>query len=198
MSELEYWEKRYSQGGNSGFGSSGIIRDWKWKIIEAYVPIIDDVVDVGCGDLQFWQGRDCKKYIGIDISPTIITKNTYVKPYWKFICGNAKDYFKNIQGEVVLCIDLLYHIRQLQDFIAIVENLVKYTKKWLFIYTLITNPYRPVTSDDVYQFYRPLGRVQTLLEKELILMSYSRNPYHPIAGFYVFLRKPLEEIPHAL
>lgn len=70
-----YWEKRYSIGGSSGKGSIGKERAWKWSIIDNYSPNIQNVIDVGCGDLSFWSNRECKDYTGIDMSETIIEKN---------------------------------------------------------------------------------------------------------------------------
>ena len=73
---MEYWEQRYSKGDTSGPGSIGKAREWKWSIIDEEIPLIDSVIDLGCGNLAFWEGR-CppKDYVGIDISPTIIRKN---------------------------------------------------------------------------------------------------------------------------
>lgn len=77
---FQYWENRYRKGGTSGAGSTGEYRKWKWGIIESYVGNVDDVLDVGCGDLSFWEGRDCPKYLGLDISPTIIEKDRQLRP----------------------------------------------------------------------------------------------------------------------
>ena len=188
MSELEYWERRYSQGGDSGFGSIGQHREWKWYIIKGYEKDIDDVIDVGCGDLRFWEGRDCQKYTGIDISQTIIERNKLARPHWNFICANIRD-FLSLKGKVVLCIDVLYHIASTEDFVSTIQNLVKYTTDWLFIYTMISNPFFPKDTDGLYQFFRPLSLVRPILEKELILLAICRTPFDINSGFFIFRRK---------
>jgi len=71
---LNYWDNWYTRGGNSGEGSRGYYRIWKWHCIKKYVDIRNcSVIDVGCGDLDFWKEWDCKHYIGIDVSPTRIS-----------------------------------------------------------------------------------------------------------------------------
>lgn len=59
----------YRKGGNSGEGSGGKTRGWKWEQILSVIPNVESVVDIGCGDLRFWEGRKCESYVGVDISP---------------------------------------------------------------------------------------------------------------------------------
>ena len=59
-----YWENRYESGGTSGKGSIGQLRAWKWQVIEDYAGPVDDVIDVGCGDLSFLEGKTSEKYTG--------------------------------------------------------------------------------------------------------------------------------------
>ena len=73
----KYWNKRYANGLTSGDGSIGCLKDFKWGIIDKYVGDISQksVIDVGCGDLSFWEGKDCDEYTGIDISNVVIEHN---------------------------------------------------------------------------------------------------------------------------
>src|SRR5437870_7971620 len=52
-----FWDSRYRRGGTSGPGSAGLERRWKWRLVHRYVGDPDQVLDVGCGDLGFWQDR---------------------------------------------------------------------------------------------------------------------------------------------
>jgi len=137
----DYWEQRYSKGGTSGRGSVGKSREWKWRHIHAYAGVMDDVIDVGCGDLRFWEGRDCAKYVGIDISPTILEKNIHERPQWSFILMDAQTPIKGIGARIVLCLDLLHHIMDDSSYIRILENLCTYSKEWIFIFTWAENPF---------------------------------------------------------
>jgi hypothetical protein len=137
----DYWERRYSQGGTSGLGSVGKSREWKWNHILAHAGMMDEVIDIGCGDLRFWEGRNCENYIGIDVSPTIIQKNIRERPHWKFILQDAQTPIKGIGARIVLCLDLLFHILDDSTYFRILENLCMYSKEWIFIFTLAKNPF---------------------------------------------------------
>src|SRR5207247_7199848 len=92
---LWYWEDRYRRGGIRGSGSVGDKRKWKWEIIEKYAKSTEDVIDVGCGDLSFWEGRDFpNRYVGIDISETILERNRKLRPGLTFLCASADEYLE--------------------------------------------------------------------------------------------------------
>lgn len=141
QAEDEYWEMRYRKGGNSGAGSVGSIREWKWRVIEQYAGEIDDVIDVGCGDLSFWKGRDCAKYFGLDASPTVIERDKRERPSWEFRVHRAEIPLEGIRARVVLCSDVLFHIMNDDDYKHILENICQYSREWLFVHTWSRNPF---------------------------------------------------------
>jgi organic radical activating enzyme len=75
------WNEHYKNGGLSGdpkgYEKSKI---WKHSILSTYMHDSDDksIIDVGCGDLQFWDGKLPANYTGIDISQEIAIKNQTV------------------------------------------------------------------------------------------------------------------------
>ncbi len=177
----EYWDHRYKKGYDSGEGSVGVHRDWKWSQIESIIPSISEVVDVGCGDLRFWEGKDCPSYIGLDISPTIIKQNITKRPQWGFICGNAITRYP-FKANVVLCMDMLFHIMNDDDFDKILDNLMEYTKEWIIIYTWDKNPFS--TKDDMkYQAFRklPIERF-----KEFKLVHQEAEPTDKYGKIFIF------------
>ncbi len=136
----EYWEARYRAGGASGAGSIGAVRAWKWSAIEGHIGALNHVLDVGCGDLSFWEGRNCPRYLGIDLSETILRKNRLKRPGWSFVCADAARTLR-VHAEVVFCMDVLFHILEESRFRAIVANLCAYTDQWLFVCTWGRNPF---------------------------------------------------------
>lgn len=97
----DYWDARYRSKRTSGVGSIGENRAWKWKQIETYVKVSNrSVLDIGCGDLSFWEGRKCASYVGLDFSPTIIERTRKARPDWIFIQGDASNEH-DFSGEVV-------------------------------------------------------------------------------------------------
>ncbi len=184
----EYWDTRYRtklHGGKSGEGSIGENRTWKWIQIEKFVDVSNrSVVDVGCGDLSFWEGRNCASYEGIDFSKTIIEKNRLIKPDWKFIQGDASNEF-DFAGEAVFCFDVLFHIMSDEIYFKILQNLAKWTKKWLFIYTWHKTKFGDAPTDGNYQYFRPLLESLNHLAPLKLVDSLQQDEYGTL---YVFTR----------
>jgi len=213
------WESHYKAGG----ASTGTLIPidltsdyaWRYSIIQKYAGVVDHVVDVGCGDLLFWNGRDCCTYTGIDISQSIIEKNRSVRPSWVFHAASA-DARLPVSGNIVLCFDMLFHI--LSEMIL--ENLGYYSKQWIFVYTWCENPWNSwrsrilgamvrlkkgriqdawtmliqgMDTDGIYQKYRDfLGYIPILEMAGFDLIAIERPPNNP-AGMYVFRKKnPVE------
>lgn len=135
-----YWNQLYKSGGTSGPGSIGKIRDWKWRIIRHYAGDPKEILDVGCGDLSFWDGRDCASYLGIDIAPEVLARDRLRRPSWTFIAVSAAVPLK-VRRRVVFCFDLLFHVLNDNEYFAIVDNLCAYTGEWLFVFTWEKNPF---------------------------------------------------------
>jgi len=139
---MTYWEGNYKKGGTSGPGSIGQVRRWKWESIGKYAGQITDVIDVGCGDLSFWEGKTPpSRYIGIDISQTIIDRNRNRWPNSTFICSSADRTLKLEQARTVFCLDVLFHIMDDEIYKSILVNLTLYSSEWIFAYTWRKNPF---------------------------------------------------------
>lgn len=200
----EYWETRYAKGDSSGEGSVGPNRAWKWAIIEKYVSSLDDVVDIGCGDLRFWEGRDCHKYFGLDLSATVIQRNRESRPKWRFEVGHAEYRIPNLRARIVLCLDMLFHIMDDEVFVNVLENLCRYSKEWIFTYTWRRNPFlfwaiknahnvglsRTFAylrgTDGKYQKYRTFGKYFWIFERQGFTLLAKHG--HGDGAMYVFLK----------
>jgi len=196
--EKAWWERRYREGRPSGPGSVGRGRAWKWKVITEYAGGPRSVVDVGCGDLSFWEDRDCPDYTGIDIACNIIAQDRVARPDWVFICANAAEK-QSVGGDVVLCLDLLFHIMNTDDFKAILRNLCSYSERWIFVYTWTVNPFTDgpnsemwrargkTVTDDRFQYYRPLRDYLPLFnERGFKLVEARCPPWGGIGELFVF------------
>jgi hypothetical protein len=182
-SDQEFWDSRYSIGGTSGSGSIGTHREWKWNQISEYVDITKkEIIDVGCGDLSFWESRTCKSYTGIDFSETIIRQNQQSRPYWTFMIGNASDTL-DLSGQVVFCFDMLFHVMDDSEYELILQNLAKWTTEWLIVYTWWQSPFGEKNTDYQYQIFRPLLDSLYLLEP---LDFVAEHRHTDIGAMYVF------------
>ena len=202
--EKTWWERRYGRGGVSGPGSVGRGRAWKWSVVEEHVPAVDSVVDVGCGDLSFWEGRDCETYLGIDIACNIIAENRLKRPEWRFICANAGER-QRVKERVVFCLDLLFHIMNTGDFAATLENLCQYSEEWIFVYTWSINPFTDgpnkekwrklgkTVTDDKFQYYRPLRDYMKIFKSQGFRLVEARiPPWGGIGELFVFRKSELD------
>lgn len=198
----DLWDDRYLNNSKSGLGSRGVYRKKKWEIINTVIPNIHDVVDVGCGDLVFWEGLDCEKYLGIDISETVIKQNRILRSKWSFLYADAGDYIKGLRAETVLCLDVLFHIMDDKNFTDILRNLCRYAKKNLVIYTWNENPFSrmgamrngdmkhllfPSNNDGKYQYFRRLEEYYQIFEEGgLRLIHKEKIGLDPFGAFYFF------------
>ena len=198
----DFWEDRYMNDGKSGPGSRGIYRKKKWAIIKTVIPGIHDVIDVGCGDLDFWEGLDCEKYIGIDISETVISQNRIRRSEWSFIHADAGEYIKSLRAETVFCLDVLFHIMDDKNFTDILRNLCRYATKNLVIYTWDENPFSrmgamrkgdikhilfPSNNDGKFQYFRRLEEYSQIFgEGGLRLTHKERIGLDRLGAFYFF------------
>ena len=153
-----------------------------------YAPFLQSVVDVGCGDLSFWEGRECENYTGIDFSNPIIKKNMIHRPNWKFICANAEIEIKDLHKEAVFCMGVLFHIMDLKTYIQILNNLCTYSDNYIFIYTWINNPFRYEAK--IARFIYALSKLKIIWALKLLRKAFSSDMFSD--GHYQFYR-PIEK-----
>ena len=209
--QKNYWDQRYASGGSSGKGSIGPARDWKWGILERYLGEVNHVIDYGCGDLSFWEGRTCSDYLGIDVSEEILRRNRLIKSGWKFVSTDDLSAYPNLRKPIVLCLDVLFHIISEDDFLKVLANISRLSSEWIFVHTWLKNPFnfgyffdlgyreRNLTTifegfkylhqkdtDGVFQKYRPLSEYYDCF-KDFDLLDLIPYP-NDIGGMYVFKR----------
>lgn len=166
-----FWNERYLMGGNSGKGSRGKKRRIKWEHIKKLIGTFQSVIDVGCGDLAFWDNRFAKKimtqsgfnYVGIDYSEVIINKNRDRYQEFKFICTGSNLLVPHLKADVVICFDLLFHLLDEAVFVETIKNLSKYSRNWIVIGTWINSPKQYNTA---YQEFRQLENYLEVFHKE--------------------------------
>jgi hypothetical protein len=134
----KYWENRYKSGRNSGPGSYNELAKFKAKIINEFINKnnIKSIIDYGVGDgnqLKFINTEN-KKYIGIDISKTIINKCTEL-----FKNDNTKVFIlennmQNLNVDLVISCDVLYNLIEDKEYVNYIKNLFNISKSYVIIY----------------------------------------------------------------
>jgi hypothetical protein len=198
--EKDFWNKKYSEGGISGRGSIGFYRNWKWNHITKTIGTkFSSLIDVGCGDLSFWNhpigNKILKqknfKYIGIDVSDNIIKRNRKFAPDFGFIVAPAHEEQPGLKASVVFALDLLFHIMNDEEYVMTLENLCNYTNQFLVVYTWNKNPFelQNVVTDGVSQYFRKLGDHSHIFSKnDMESIQGLKVPYDEYGKLYIFKR----------
>lgn len=130
MDAKEYWDTRYKTGGNSGYGSYGAQLAMKLNWLRDLN--ISSIVDVGCGDFNF--GKHLTEiypkatYTGLDISEVIIKRNKEKYPNYNFQLKNGIP-----KADLVLCIDVLFHLLDDNEVEKLLGELEESFTKYLAI-----------------------------------------------------------------
>ena len=111
-----YWEQRYSLGGNSGEGSYGKSAEFKSEIVNKFVRenCIDLVTEYGCGDGNQLTYAEYPQYIGLDISNHAVKLSSKIfsedstKNFFVYDPNQFKTNQKKFSAELVLSLDVIY------------------------------------------------------------------------------------------
>ena len=133
--DMAYWDKRYKVG-NSGAGSYGKQVNYKIQQIKK-VSGITSILDVGFGDLNMGLRIaslfPMASYLGLDISEMALqkarTKNLGKRFSFKLMENSIFLY----QPDLVICLDVLFHITRDKDYGDMLKSLKQSWKKHLFL-----------------------------------------------------------------
>lgn len=135
----DYWERRYSIGGNSGIGSYGRLAEFKAEVLNRFVKEnnINTVIEWGCGDGNQLLLANYPKYLGLDVSKEAIRicsemfKNDGDK---RFVCI-AEDSEIDEKAELALSLDVIYHLIENDVYENYMRRLFASSSKYVCIYS---------------------------------------------------------------
>ena len=138
-----YWEKRYSLGGNSGEGSYGKSAEFKSEIVNKFVRenCIDLVTEYGCGDGNQLTYAEYPQYIGLDISNQAVKLSSKIfsedstKNFFVYDPNQFETNQKNFSAELVLSLDVIYHLVEDDVYHKYLTNVFSSAKKFVVIYS---------------------------------------------------------------
>jgi hypothetical protein len=132
-----YWEKRYAKGGNSGAGSYSRLAEFKAETINSFVKTngIKNIIEFGCGDGNQLSLADYPAYTGFDVSDTaiILCKNKFRDDHKKTFFSLNK-YSRGFKAELVLSLDVIYHLIEDTVFEEYMSRLFQTSTKFVIIY----------------------------------------------------------------
>ena len=129
--EKEYWNARYKNGGNSGYGSYDAQLNKKLGWLSGLD--VKTISEIGCGDMNFainllrlYPGAN---YNGQDISEFIIERNKTLYPQYNFV----READNLPMADLLLCIDVTFHIIEDGDYAKLLDQIEEKWEKYLAI-----------------------------------------------------------------
>jgi hypothetical protein len=135
----QYWEDRYSLGGNSGAGSYGRLAQFKAETINSFIEEhgIKTVIELGSGDGAQLALARYPAYVGIDIAATAI-EACRVKfahdPTKRFVMASDRE-AKQIRAELAMSLDVIYHLVEDNVFHEYMNRLISAADRFVCIYS---------------------------------------------------------------
>lgn len=141
----QYWDARYSSGGNSGAGSYGKLAEFKAEFLNEFVAENDirTVVEHGCGDGAQLSLAAYPSYVGLDVSPNAINLCSQ-----RFGADTTKSFslLSDWGGEPVdlaLSLDVIFHLVEDEVFDSYMNALFDSSSRFVVVYSSNTNAPHP-------------------------------------------------------
>jgi len=150
-----FWDLRYRTDPalGSGVGSRGdhlvAKRQWLTTALESFTD--KQVVDVGCGDLEVMRSLPLKHYVGLDVSQEALALARAKRTDWRFEHITA-DEPAFVEGDAVICLDVLIHQRNASEFNALIRRLANAARERL----IVSGLNEPFTGSEICFFHQPL------------------------------------------
>lgn len=191
-----YWQNRYENGGNSGLGSRGELAQYKANYINDFIIGFDinSMTEYGCGDGYNLSLIECNKIIGLDISTTAINHCKQLMPQHTFINIKSIQSFKHEPTDLIVSLDVLYHLIEDNVYEHYMTQLVHSNSKYIIIYA----PTYDEVKDEVFGIHvKPRDFTNhSLLNQYYTLIKTEQNKFksldHTTGSFsdwFIYLRK---------
>jgi len=139
----EFWETRYSLGGDSGRGSYGKFAEFKAEVLNEFVKKkgIHSIIEFGCGDGNQLSLSHYPQYIGLDVSSTAISfcrerfGQDENKSFFLYSPFGFMDRQKIFQADLGLSLDVIYHLVEDDIYSVYMDHLFGASKKFVIIYS---------------------------------------------------------------
>jgi SAM-dependent methyltransferase len=137
----EYWEKRYSTGGDSGVGSYGFFAEFKADVLNDFVSThgVQTVIEFGCGDGNQLTLAKYPSYVGFDVSSTVLSQCRE-----KFKSDPSKSFrlvneYSNDTADLTMSLDVIYHLVEDGVFAQYMQTLFRASNRYVIIYASDTD-----------------------------------------------------------
>ena len=149
----EYWEARYASGGDSGTGSHAQLAAFKAEVLNAFVVQHDvqSVIEFGCGDGSQLALASYPKYLGLDVSETVIARCRELfasDPSKTFALMND---YRGEAADLTLSLDVVYHLVEDDVFDDYMRKLFAGSSRYVIVYSSDTDANAAPDADTDYR-----------------------------------------------
>jgi SAM-dependent methyltransferase len=194
-SSAQYWDERYTVGGNSGAGSYGRLAHFKAEVVNDFVAAhaITTVIEFGCGDGAQLELAKYQYYTGIDVSLQAVEgcRTRFQEDSTKQFFHTASPEADSTRADLSMSLDVIYHLVEDETYNIYMRRLVASSKKYICIYSDNDERISPVDHVRHRRFTDWLARHAPAWKQ--ILKVRNRYPEDPIrpndtswADFYFF------------
>lgn len=139
----QYWERRYAEGRGSGVGSEGPLAEFKAEVLNKFVADNDvaSVIEFGCGDGQQLARAKYPRYLGLDVSPTIIDKclADFAGDDSKSFALHDTLHFSDpagfLRADLAMSLDVIFHLVEDDIFDAYMRHLFAAAERFVVVYS---------------------------------------------------------------
>ncbi|GMQ59651.1 hypothetical protein AN1V17_40500 [Vallitalea sediminicola] len=183
---IDYWDKRYLNKGTSGLGSYGDLADFKGEMVNHFIKNNDigSVIEFGCGDGNQLKKIEYKKYVGLDVSKVSVDKCKEIfvkdgdKEFYLYEPGMIDKLDIKVKPDMVVCLDVLYHITDEQHFIKTLDDAFKIDCPYIIFYTMLKKPEIQLANHLKYRnIFDYLTKYKGYSIKKIINQKYPEQSY---------------------
>lgn len=137
FSSRDYWQSRYAEGKHSGAGSYGQLALFKANVINSLLAelSVSSLIDWGVGDGNQLQLLNVPRYVGIDVSETVVDRlrvkhagNTSME-FWL-----DSDWPREEKCDLSLSSDVIYHLVEDAVFEEYMSRLFASAERYVLVY----------------------------------------------------------------
>ncbi len=136
-----YWEHRYTEGGDSGAGSSGVLAAYKASVLNDFVKTHDirSVVELGCGDGQQLLLAQYPTYTGLDIAASAVARCRVLfagDSSKKFVHYDPQHFQPGeFQADMAISLEVIFHLTEENLYRLYLQHLFALSRRWVVIFS---------------------------------------------------------------
>jgi hypothetical protein len=192
----DYWERRYTHGGNSGSGSQGRFAAFKAEVVNGFVQKhgVRSVIEFGSGDGSQLRLARYPAYVGVDVSETAVQtcRTLFANDTEKeFLTLNKYD---GRRAELALSMDVIYHLVEEDVYAAYLRRLFDAAERYVIVYSSDTDDNADAQGPHIRHRKWSAWVARNRSEWKLVERIPNRYPYEgdgtrgSFADFFIFER----------